>query len=216
MYASNWKTLCMSCALAISALGTQGCYIYSAFQGARTLEEGRYSVSPSASVVTFSNNGESRWMTSQFGLQGGVGLGNGLELQSRYERVEGHYSLIDDMGYNYLDVALKYGLIKDKLAIGMPIGFMFGENVDEGESWQLHPSLYLTFPAARFLDINFSTTGLYFLNDSDDHFLLAFSGGLGIRPGEDGFTLMPEVGILTDPGEDGHFWHWGLGASMEF
>ncbi|HKP98398.1 MAG TPA: hypothetical protein VJ385_21890 [Fibrobacteria bacterium] len=207
----------MSSALAALALGTQGCYVYSAFQGARTLDTGRYSISPSASIVSFGDDGESSWITTQFGARGAVGLGNRLELQSRYERVEPHDdNNSNDWGYNYVDMGFKYGIVKDVLAVGMPVGFMFGEHVDEGESWQLHPSLFLTLPAARFLDVNLSTTGLYFLNDSEDNFLWAFNGGLGIRPSDGRFTLMPEMGILTNPGEGGHFWHWGVGASMEF
>jgi hypothetical protein len=205
-------------ALAVLALGTQGCYVYSAFQGARTLESGKISLSPSASVVSFGNDGESNWITTQFGARGAVGLGRRMEVQSRYERVGLHDpdSAAESWGYNYVDLGFKYGIIENILAVGMPIGIMFGESVDEGDSWQLHPSLFLTLPAARFLDVNLSTTGIYFLNESDDDFLWAFSGGLGIRPGERGFTLLPEVGLLTNPGEDGHFWHWGVGASLEF
>lgn len=203
--------------LAALALGTQGCYVYSAFQGARTLDPGRVSLAPSASIVTFSLDGESSWMTTQFGARGAVGLGGRWEVQSRYERVGLHEpDSGESSGYNYLDLGFKYGIVEDILAVGMPLGFMFGDYVDEGDSWQLHPSLFLTLPVSRSLDVNLSTIGLYFLNDGDDDFLWAFNGGLGIRPRDGRFSLLPELGLLIDPGEDGHFWHWGVGAAWEF
>lgn len=217
MTGSAWRSICLHSALATLALGTQGCYIYSAFQGARTLDQGRFSVSPSVSVVSYSQDGETDRMTTQYGARGAVGLGHRLELQTRYERVSPREDDLADVdGYNYLDFGFKYGIIQDILAVGMPIGFMFGENVDEEESWQLHPSLYLTAPVAPFLDINFSTKALYFLDEPLKDLLWAFNGGFGIRPGDGRFSLLPEMGILFNPGEEGAFWNWGVGASAEF
>lgn len=213
-----WKRFLLTSALAASAFGTQGCYVYSAFQGARVLVEEKMSISPSASVVSFGNDGESSWMTTQFGARGGVGLGNGLEIQGRYERMQFHERGDADFefeGANYVDIGLKYGVVPDRVAIGMPIGFMFGENVDEGDSFQIQPSLFLTIPVISHLDINASTKALFFTEDFGEP-LLAFNGGLGIRTGRGEFSLLPEMGLLINPGENGYFWHWGMGASVEF
>lgn len=214
-----WKRLHLTAVLAAGAFATQGC-IYSAFQGARVLEEGKSSISPSFSIHSVGTDGESNWATTHFGAQFGAGLGSRLELQGRYERMDLHERGGDDdsdnEGANYIHLGLKYGVVQDIVAVAMPVGFMFGENVeDESETFQFHPSLFLTVPVAPILDINASAKALYLLDDMGDP-LLAFNGGLGIRPGDGKFGLMPEMGLLFSPGDNGYLWHWGVGASVEF
>jgi hypothetical protein len=190
-----------------------GCYVYSAFQGARVLEPGKVSVTPSAAFLSFHDN-ESDNMTNNFGVQGAVGLPANLNLGVRYEymaTVDNEY--VD--GYNYLDFNLKAALIKDVLAISIPVGFFYGEHIEEEESWQINPAVLISAPLMQNLNFNVSGRYLIFLDEDADN-LLAFNTGFGIRVPNTGVEFMPEIGFLFNPGEDGNFFHYGLGIGFEF
>jgi hypothetical protein len=219
----TWKNLCRASVLAAAAFAAQGCYIYSAFQGARILDQGKYSLTPSAALVNFSESTDPEISTVQLGGRGSAGIGNHLELQVRYERNNTSIEIDDpdvnvdgnSVGFNYLDFGFKYGLVPDRLAVGLPIGFMFGKDVEEGESLQIHPTLFLTIPASSSVDVNISAKSLLFFEQLEDP-LLAINGGLGIRLGRSSLTLLPETGFLFSPGDEGNYYHFGMGVNAEF
>lgn len=215
---------------AISAFVFSGCYSYSAFQSARLLAPGEFSASPSASFDTFRSGDHARWVMSQYGAQiaAGVGGADRLNLTARYIRMDGREYTIDgndtlgvptqsfDQNYNYSEVGLKVGLVPDHVAFTLPIGLMYGGDVDKpSDSWQIQPGLLLTGSVGPYVDVTFGGKMLVFFKKSVDN-LVAFDLGAGVHTPDQRITVLPEAGMMYDPGEDGYFTYFGLGLSFKF
>ncbi len=189
-----------------------GCYVFSAFQGARMLPAGKTSVTPSASFLTFKTGDESWKSSDNFGAQVAHGVSERVNLTVRYEHLD--WSQADE-SHNYLDLGVKVSIVPDILAVALPVGFFFGSGVEEGESFQAHPTVLATLPLHPNLDVNVSAKYLIFFDPDADN-LAAYNAGLGVRllPGK--FTVFPEIGLLHNPGESGYYTQWGLGFGLEF
>jgi hypothetical protein len=192
-----------------------GCYVYSAFQGARVVQPGRIAVTPSLSLLSFGEDGESTAASTNYGAHAAIGLTDRLNLTGRYERVEWANSAGSSDSHNYLDLGFKYAVVPDVLAFAMPIGFFYGEGVEEDESLQIHPALHLTVPVMQQLDLNATAKYLHFFDDPSEN-LTAVMFGLGVRVIPERLTVFPELGYLFNLGEDGHYFHWGVGLGVEF
>ena len=108
----------------------------------------------------------------------------------------------------------KIGLVKDRLALYVPIGRGFGGEAEQelDKSWAVHPTLLATVPAHRNVEVNASAKYLIPLQGGGDD-LLAFNLGLGVGDLER-WTIRPEVRLLVDPGDEGRFFHLSLALSF--
>jgi hypothetical protein len=188
---------------------TAGCApTFSELQSARLAGMERVEMTGSYSYVGFSADGESEKVSDQFGFQLASGIARSVDLRLRYERVAVEDA---DEGVNILGVGPKIGLVRDRVAFYVPIGFAFGGDIDSSETWQIHPTLLGTLPVADQVEVNGSAKVL-FPFESDIDTTLAFNLGLGIGNFER-LVLRPEVGFLINPGEDGHFRHFSIGLT---
>lgn len=177
--------------------------VFSDFQSAKLAGPGRVEITPSASTVSVSGEDEGH-VQDEYGVQVGTGVLDRLDLRARYVRVEG----INGVGFGP-----KIGLVKDRLALAVPVGFAFGEDVETGKTWTVHPTLLLTQPVVPRLEVNASVKGLIPLSKDGGDTLVAVNLGLALGDLER-WAIRPEIGFLFNPGESGHFIHLGLGFTV--
>jgi hypothetical protein len=123
---------------------------------------------------------------------------------------------VDDGGgnANVLGIGPKISLMKDHLALYVPVGFAFGEDVgDVSETWEIHPTILATIQVGDFVEINPSVKYLLLLAEDSDDFV-AFNLGLGIHLGSSKFVLRPEYGLMYLLGEDGHYSQLSVGLTF--
>lgn len=200
----------------VLALATTACVPpFSELQSARTLGPGHSEITPSFSMVRSSEEDADSFEQRQFGVHAGVGLTERVDLRMRFERItveEGD----DESGAVYvLGAGPKFGLVPDRLALYIPVGFAFGSDIEVGETFQVHPTMLVTYPVMPGLDVTGSGKVLVPLASDGGDALLAFNVGLGIGEGRGPVVLRPEVGMLINPGEDGRFWQFSLGLSYQ-
>lgn len=201
-------------ALLALALGASACApVFSDLQSAKLVDKGRVEVTPSFSHVGLSVPDEDEGhVQDEFGVQLGVGLADAVELRGRFA----HVQVADDgPSVEVVGVGPKVRLVKDRLALYVPIGRAFAdiEDADYSESWQVHPTLLFTQPVNQNLEVNASAKYLIPLNSGDSENLVAFNLGLGLGRDVHKFAVRPEVGFLFNPGEEGHWYHFSLGLS---
>ena len=127
-----------------AALGGTGCApVFSDLQSARLAGPGRVEVTPSATTTHFSGDEESEKLQDEFGLQAAAGVHDRVDLRVRYVRVR-TAELDDDVGGDSVGVNVvafgpKLGLVKDRLALAIPVGFAFGGDIDSGRRGRSSP-----------------------------------------------------------------------------
>lgn len=197
--------------LALSAL-MNGCYVYSVYQGAKTLDRGEITFTPAVSLITYTSNGESGLATTNVGLQAAYGVSKHINILGRYENLDN-----GEFGYNYSDLAIKIGLIPDRLSISLPAAMYFGEAVDETKSIHVGPTLLGTYPMHDMLDLNMSLKDIFYLNGD---FANLIAGSIGVefysKVVNPRISILPEVGILIDPREKGYYVNYGVGGGFKF
>ena len=100
----------------------------------------------------------------------------------------------------------------DRVAAAIPMGFGYGENVDPGDTFQVHPTILFTAPAADALDVNVSAKMLIRLTGGSPGF--AANLGLAIGPDLARWALRPEFGVLGYTDTEGYFRHASIGLSL--
>jgi hypothetical protein len=189
--------------LLCAVLAAAGCApVFSDFQSAKLVGPGRVEVTPTASTV-YASGDDGGHVQDEFGLALGAGVLDRLDLRARYVRVE---------GINVIGFGPKFSLVKDKVALAVPVGFAFGADVDSADRWEVHPTLLLSAPVNSQVELNASLKGLFPLSGDGDP-LVAVNVGAGFGNLER-WMIRPEVGFLFDPGESGHFTHFGVGVTI--
>lgn len=187
--------------------------VFSDLQSARLVGDGNLEFTPSYSSVSFGNDGESSSVQDHFGIQGGYGISEKVDLRARIEYINvNNADSGGDINVTVIGIGPKFQLIEDRMAAYIPIGAGFGPNIETSQSWQMQPTLLFTFPITETIEFNPSAKYLIqFAEDTEN--LVAFNFGLGI--GEYGrFVIRPEFGLLYNPGEDGHYSHASIGISL--
>jgi len=197
---------------------------FSDLQSARLVGPGRMEITPSYSYVQYSDDDVSDQDQHHVGVQFATGIRSGIDLRLRYEYIDvagdldtevGNWSGIEPNldGVNVFGIGPKFGLVKDRLAFFVPVGFAFGSDIQTGETVQIQPTLLFSVPFDRHMELTTGAKALLWLDrDNDD--LLALNLGLGLSKDLTSWAFRPEVGLLKNPGEDGTFWHFSLGFSF--
>ena len=188
----------------VSGVLTPGCApVFSDFQSAKLVGRDRVEVTPSYSSVSLSGT-DGGHVQNEYGLQLATGVLDRVDLRARYVRVE---------GVNVLGFGPKISLVKDKVALAVPVGFAFGKDVDSGKSWAVHPTVLLTAPVNSHVELNASAKGLIPVSSGGGDRLFAVNVGAGFGNLEK-WAIRPEVGLLFDPGKSGHYTQLGVGLTL--
>ena len=196
------------------AAAAAGCApVFSDLQSARVARPGEVEVTPSASAVHYAEEGTTP-IQDEYGIQVAAGIAHGVELRARYTRVvvpsDGEF---EGGAVNVLGFGPKASLVKDRLALALPVGFAFGGDIESGDTWTVEPTLLGTVPLVKYLEVTAAAKLVVFVSAENADNLVALNVGLGIgRP--DRFVVRPEIGFLWNPGEEGHFRHLSLGLSF--
>ena len=185
---------------------------FSDLQSARLAGVGRVEITPSASVVEYSQE-EDSWgaegVQGHLGVQLATGLSDRIDLRLRYEFIDEEWENWGN-SVHVVAVGAKFGLIADRAAFYLPVGTGIGEGVEPGDLVQFQPTLLFTYPFNSKIEVTGSGKGIIWVDrDMDD--LLAFNLGAGVSKDLTRWAIRPEAGILIDPGEDRRAWHWSVG-----
>ena len=200
------------------ALSLPACLVppFSEIQDARLAGQGKIELTPFASTISASNEGETSHIQNNFGIQAGVGVLSFMDFRLRYEYLNHPKSGSEydsSYGAHVLAGGPKFSLVKDILALSLPVGFAFGGDVESSETWQFHPTLIATAPLAKALTMSLSAKALIPLQ-SGGNTLYAVNLGMGITPNGSPVTIRPEAGILFDTEGSGFDFHLSLGLSF--
>lgn len=204
------KLILGALAMIAFAVLTQSCApVFSELQSARLVGKGNVEATPSYSSVSYAEDGESEGVQNHVGLQLAYGISPKLDIRLRYEYVW----LKEDGDFSKSVIAMgpKFSLLENMIAFYLPLGRALGEDTED--TWQLHPTLLLTYPALEDkLDISLSSKYLIaFCEDCDN--LVAVNLGLALSSNVKRWAIRPEYGLLFNPGESGRFTHFSIGFS---
>jgi hypothetical protein len=206
----------ITCFLFFVLVFLAGCApIFSDLQSAKLVGKGEYEVTPGFSTVSFSNEGNTEHIQNHFGLQAAYGVHDNVDLRLRFERVTVDTERDESLGANVLGFGPKIGLAKDNAALYLPIGFAFGEDVEDiSTTWEFHPTLLFTLPVGNNFEFNPSAKALIPLNRENADVLVAFNIGAGISSDLSKWVIRPEYGLLFNPGEDGYYSQFSIGLTV--
>jgi hypothetical protein len=198
------------------AVGTTACLVppFSDLQSAKLAGKGRVELTPHGSLILSSSEGEIDHIQDNLGLQVAAGITSFMDLRLRYE-----YLCHPDSGDKYdssysghvFGFGPKFSLVKDRLAVFLPVGFAFGEDIEVEDTWEFYPTVLLTSPISNAFEINTSAKALIPFR-KEQNTLYAVNLGFGISQDLRRWALRPEVGILFDTGGNGGFYfHFSLG-----
>jgi hypothetical protein len=184
-----------------------------AFSDARMLRPGQVEITPAVNAVGITENGDSTHTYNEYGARLLFGVGPRVNVGVGYARSDVLEKFgLGDFGFNTLAFGPKFSLVPDRIAVAMPVGFSFGEEMSVSDTFQIHPTLLMTVPLGEHVDFNPAVRLLVPTCDNCDT-LIAFHAGFGLRTGRR-VVVRPEVAFVVDPGEDGVLWTLGVGVSL--
>lgn len=216
----RWGKLGLMILMAGMVLGMTACLVppFSDLQSAKMAGKGRVELTPHGSVILSSSEGQTDHIQDNLGLQTAVGVTNFLDLRARYEYL--YHPSSDDrydrsFSAHVISLGPKLSLVRDRLAVFLPVGTAFGPDIESGDSWQFHPTLLATFPVSNAFEVNSSAKALIPLRGGQNT-TYAVNLGLGISQDLRRWALRPEAGILFDTEGEGFYLHFSLGLTFAF
>jgi hypothetical protein len=201
-------------------LGASACLVppFSDLQSAKLVGKGRVELTPHYSSITASGEDGSDHIQDNFGIQAGFGVTKLMDFRMRFEFLR-HSDSGEKYDESFLGYVFGFGpkfiLIKDWLALFLPIGFAYGEDIKVSETWEFHPTVLFTIPVSQAFEINTSAKSLIPYRKKQNTFY-ALNLGLGIGRDLRQWAFRPEIGILFDPEGDKHYFHFSLGFTYKF
>jgi hypothetical protein len=203
-------------AAAILALTLSACAGFGDFQSARMAGPGNTQVTPTAAATWLAADDHTERVTHNVGLRLTHGVTPALDVIGGVE-----YVGFRDRGRGSWAVGAgpKLSLVQDRLALWLPVGALFGEDVETARTWQTNPTLLFSFDLSPEVEITPSAKALIPLHPDqreEGNYLLGLNLGLGWTPPGAAWTLRPEGGLIWDPNasEQGRMWHLGVGATI--
>lgn len=141
--------------------------------------------------------GETNHYANLHGIQAGYGLGQKFDFQFRYGLSQYLLGYNDDQLLHQFAFGPKFAMLKDRLAIRLPVSFLAGDNVRTSESWELSPTLFFTQKIEQISELNGSITAIIPLNRRDifnpNDVFVALNLGMGLYLIPDKLALMSEI-----------------------
>jgi len=189
-----------------------GCFLPPAanMQDARLV--GKDHVRAAAFWSGLNNAEEGEKSADEFGILLGAGLSDAAELQLRFERID---FVDEDDGYQFISLGPKLGLVKDQLAVLIPLGAYMGTDIDIQDTFQIQPAMIGTIAANESFEVNVSgRVALPFDSDLITWAILGF--GFGISSDLDRWAIMPEISysIALDEDDVDSFLGYGVGLCV--
>jgi hypothetical protein len=185
-------------ALASAWLVTGCAAPFSELQTARLAGPGRVEVTGTYSSVSATDEGKTEKIQDQYGVQVATGISDKADLRLRYERITDPDA--PDWVVNAVGVGPKLALAPDHVAIYLPVGCAFGEDIEVSETWEFHPALLLTGEVGPYVDVTGSFKSLIGLTGEDRNLRFAANLGMGFGPDLDRWAIRPEVGVMSGSG----------------
>jgi hypothetical protein len=183
-------------------------------QSARVLPRGEMEFTPSFSYVSFSDADGSVHVQDQYGARLGYGLSKRFDIRAMFE----HISMDQDGGgssYNVVGVGAKFGLVPDRVAFYLPIGFATGEAVgDVSDTWTVAPTLLATWRASPQFELTPSIKAFYPFVMEDPEWFVGVHFGAGISTDLERWAFRPDVGLVKNLDADGTTWGFTIGVSI--
>jgi hypothetical protein len=193
----------------LSGLAISCAPVFSSLQSAKLVGKNNVDVAPHYTSTSSSFDNESEHVQDHFGLQLGYGLSDGVDLVTRYEYIE----VADNGGnVNIVGIGPKVNIVRDIMAVYLPVGFAFGGDMDKIDNFEAQPTLLFTLQAGKNVEINPSVKGII----GEDFFYVAANLGLGLSTNFDKYVIRPEYGLLYNPEEKGHYGQFSIGTSIYF
>lgn len=178
-----------------------GCFtpINTTFDSAKLLTKGEVEIQGNGSLYRFGSliDNPSIGTNKNLGLSIGYGISDRINVKLRYEYLRSGFSmnLFDEeitLGdIHYLELGGKIPLVKNKLALTVPLGVYFNQN---GSFYCIDPRLTYTYRLNKIFEASvIPKTHLLFAEDE----FLAMPGiniGLGISSNLDKWAIRPEFG----------------------
>jgi len=187
------------------------CLTFDTLQSAKLLSKGDISVVPKYSLVTYTHTGAPGIESDNFGLLCGVGLTPRFNVYAKYDRLQ-LYAY--DVGYNFLDVEPKFAILKDRIALSLPVGFYFGKDIEYDRSLDIQPTLFLTYTFNRVLDCTIAPKVVVFVPSFTSVTLITLvSANMGIHCLSDKIVIVPELGYAAKPWAMDRFFYGSIGIA---
>jgi hypothetical protein len=210
------KTLGRFAIAAMLTAGMPACLVppFSSLQDARLAGRGRVELTPFVTAV----GPLARDSQKDLGFQLQWGVSRKFDLGFRYEYLfcssDGDWGA-DRISAHALYAGPKVSLIKNHVALFLPVGFATGGGLGSETLWEFQPTVILSTPLSDTIDLSAAAKGLFPLNGGRST-LCAFDLGLGFRSGSGNWNLRPEIGVLFNPTGGGGFFQASLGLSHRF
>ena len=197
---------------ALLAALASGCAApFAEYQGARTAGRGNVEITGSYTSVHFSGQGESGELQREYTAQLAAGTGDHTDWRFRYTRIGPPGGDSGGGGVNVFGFGPKFAAASERVAVALPVGFAFGSNIDVVDTFQFHPTVFVTVPWSTGLELNTSGKVLVPLKSGSVGF--AANVGFGISSNLALWAVRPEVGVLKYTDSDGYVMQFGLGLS---
>jgi|AntRauTorcE11897_2_1112592.scaffolds.fasta_scaffold30984_2 hypothetical protein len=190
-----------------------GCVtVFSDYQSAKILPEGSSEITGHYSNSNYHSDGDAQTAQSNMGIQYAYGLKERVEIRAMVQTPKAN----GEEYFEYLVIGggPKFSVVKDHVAVYVPVGTVFGSGIEAIDQIEIHPTLLLSYDPIETMELNSSAKMIIPANSNKD-MLLALNFGLGIIVSES-FTIRPVYGMLFDPGEEGYFSDFGIGVSYRF
>jgi hypothetical protein len=192
------------------AVSISGCA--PAFNDARLVPPGQVEITPSVSGAGATADGRSEYLVNTFSVQGQVGVHERVNLGGAYARFQPREGV---GGINTIAIGARIGLVKDRVAVSLPVGFAVRDDIAVSDTLSMYPAVLFTAPVSRHIDLNPSVR--FFIPlcrecDMEDT-LVGFNMGVGLHAAPR-LIIRPEVGFLFHPGDSGAVWTFGVGTSV--
>lgn len=190
------RTGLLLCAVVCLSLLTSGCLVppMASLQGARSAEKSQLRITPFYSAVDVTGGDETVDEVGQqantYGLLFGAGLGGNSEFQVRYDRID-----IEDVDadYNFTSVGFKVGAAENIIALTLPVGFYWGNDISVAETFQFEPGVLLSAPLASSIELNGGLRAILPV-DPDLVQRIVLNGSVSLSTDVSRWALMPELG----------------------
>lgn len=194
--------------------------VFSELQSARTAGKNKTEVTAGYSYISAVDQGENgerqrENVQDHIGLQVAYGITENFDMRMRLE----HLWVADEGGNtNIIGIGPKYEFIDNWLSFYVPVGFAFGGDIEDGisDTWEVHPTMLLTIPAHKNIELNTSTKYIHALQKDGWRFM-AFNLGLGLSTDLTKYVIRPEVGWAWDVqngGSDDPFRQFSVGLTL--